>query len=162
MSGKPVATPWLANIERFRRGEDDPASFLARCIDEIERRDGDVMAFVCTNLEQARADAQASAKRWREGAPLSPIDGMPIGVKDVIETRDMPTGMGSPLFDGWQSQRDSASVRALREAGAVIVGKTVTTEFAASEPGPTRNPWDIARTPGGSSIDVPPFATAIS
>ncbi len=151
MSGKPVATPWLANIERFRRGEDDPASFLARCIDEIERRDGDVMAFVCTNLEQARADAQASAKRWREGAPLSPIDGMPIGVKDVIETRDMPTGMGSPLFDGWQSQRDSASVRALREAGAVIVGKTVTTEFAASEPGPTRNPWDIARTPGGSS-----------
>jgi len=63
----------------------------------------------------------------------------------------MPTGMGSPLFDGWRSNRDAASVFALREAGAVIAGKTVTTEFAAAEPGPTRNPWDPARTPGGSS-----------
>jgi Asp-tRNA(Asn)/Glu-tRNA(Gln) amidotransferase A subunit family amidase len=151
MQAKPVAAPWLTNAERIRRGEDDPVSFLERCLGEIDRREKDVLAFVCTNLEQARTDAAASARRWREGTPLSPIDGMPIGVKDVIETRDMPTGMGSPLYDGWQSQRDSASVRALREAGAVIVGKTVTTEFAASEPGPTRNPWDIARTPGGSS-----------
>jgi Asp-tRNA(Asn)/Glu-tRNA(Gln) amidotransferase A subunit family amidase len=76
---------------------------------------------------------------------------MPIGVKDVIETKDMPTGMGSPLFTGWRSGRDSASVAALREAGAVILGKTVTTEFAASFPGPTCNPHDLTRTPGGSS-----------
>jgi Asp-tRNA(Asn)/Glu-tRNA(Gln) amidotransferase A subunit family amidase len=76
---------------------------------------------------------------------------MPLGVKDVIETADMPTGMGSPLFAGWQSGRDSASVKALREAGGIILGKTVTTEFASSVPGPTRNPWDPERTPGGSS-----------
>lgn len=63
----------------------------------------------------------------------------------------MPTEQGSPLFKGWRSVRDSAGVAALREAGAVIVGKTVTTEFAAVEPGPTRNPWDTSRTPGGSS-----------
>ena len=76
---------------------------------------------------------------------------MPIGVKDIFETADMPTAMGSPLFEGWRSNRDSACVRALREAGAVILGKTVTTEFAATVPGPTRNPHDPARTPGGSS-----------
>jgi Asp-tRNA(Asn)/Glu-tRNA(Gln) amidotransferase A subunit family amidase len=76
---------------------------------------------------------------------------MPIGIKDIFETADMPTEQGSPLFVGWRSPRDSAAVAALREAGAVIVGKTVTTEFAATEPGPTTNPWDHSRTPGGSS-----------
>ncbi len=76
---------------------------------------------------------------------------MPVGVKDIIETFDMPTQMGSPLYEGWCSQRDAASVTALREAGAVVVGKTVTTEFAMAVPGPTRNPWDLRRTPGGSS-----------
>jgi Asp-tRNA(Asn)/Glu-tRNA(Gln) amidotransferase A subunit family amidase len=117
----------------------------------VKQREDDVLAFVCRNEEGARAAAEASTRRWRDGAPLSDIDGMPIGVKDVIETADMPTQMGSPLYAGWRSHRDSASVYALREAGAVIVGKTVTTEFAATEPGPTRNPWDLERTPGGSS-----------
>ena len=72
-------------------------------------------------------------------------------IKDIIETADMPTEQGSPLFKGWRSVRDSAGVAALREAGAVVLGKTVTTEFAAVAPGPTRNPWDTSRTPGGSS-----------
>ena len=76
---------------------------------------------------------------------------MPVGVKDIIETRDFPTENGSAFFKGWQSRRDAASVTALREAGAVILGKTVTTEFATAPPGPTRNPWDTRRTPGGSS-----------
>ena len=76
---------------------------------------------------------------------------MPVGIKDIIETVDMPTEMGSPLFAGWRSQKDAACVRALRDAGAVIIGKTVTTEFAASEPRGTRNPWNTAHTPGGSS-----------
>ena len=76
---------------------------------------------------------------------------MPLGIKDIIETADMPTEQGSPLFVGWRTGRDAASVAALREAGAVILGKTVTTEFAATEPRGTRNPWDLERTPGGSS-----------
>ena len=151
MSAQPKAASWLAALPDIKAGRDDARQFLERCITQIEKREGEVLAFVCSNIEGARAAADASAKRWRDGKPLSPVDGMPIGVKDVIETRDMPTGMGSPLYEGWQSHRDSASVRALREAGAVIIGKTVTTEFAASEPGPTRNPWDVTRTPGGSS-----------
>ena len=102
-------------------------------------------------LPISRKAADASTTRWKSGRPLSPIDGMPMGVKDVIETDDMPTEMGSPLFKGYRGGRDSASVKALRQAGAVILGKTVTTEFAASVPGPTCNPWDIRRTPGGSS-----------
>ena len=76
---------------------------------------------------------------------------MPLGIKDIIETADMPTEQGSPLFVGWRTGRDAASVAALREAGAVILGKVVTTEFAATEPRGTRNPWDSERTPGGSS-----------
>jgi len=86
-----------------------------------------------------------------EGRATGPLHGVPVGIKDIIETADMPTGMGSPLFDGWSSGRDAAAVAALREAGAVILGKTVTTEFAATEPRGTRNPWDPGRTPGGSS-----------
>ena len=76
---------------------------------------------------------------------------MPIGIKDLFETRDMPAEMGSPIWKGNQSFRDAAHVHALREAGAVIVGKTVTTELGMSHPGPTTNPFDPARTPGGSS-----------
>ena len=76
---------------------------------------------------------------------------MPIGIKDIIETADMPTEQGSPLFAAAAPGGTRASVAALREAGAVILGKTVTTEFAATEPRGTRNPMDRARTPGGSS-----------
>ncbi len=97
------------------------------------------------------AAAERSTARWRDGKPLSPIDGMPIGIKDVIETVDMPTQMGRRLFAGWRSEKDAACVRALRDAGAIILGKTVTTEFAASEPRGTRNPWNFDHTPGGSS-----------
>ena len=98
----------------------------------------------CISTSTARAwRPTQSTARWRDGKPLSPIDGMPIGIKDIIETIDMPTENGSPLFAGWRSERDAASVAALREAGAVIVGKTVTTEFAATEPRGTRNPHDL-------------------
>src|SRR2546427_4061656 len=76
---------------------------------------------------------------------------MPVGIKDIMETADMVTEQGSPLFVGWRGRRDAAAVAALREAGAVIVGKTVTTEFAATHPRGTRNPHDPRRTPGGSS-----------
>src|SRR5262249_29080364 len=103
------------------------------------------------DIAAARAAADRSAARWRDDRPLSSIDGMPLGIKDIIETADMPTEQGSPLFAGWRTDRDAASVAALREAGAVILGKVVTTEFAASEPRGTRNPWDTTRTPGGSS-----------
>ncbi len=148
---RPKVQPYTASTKDFGSGKASPRDFLERCLAKVDAREDDVLAFAATNFSAARAAADASSARWRDGCPLSPIDGMPVGVKDVIETADMPTGMGSPLYDGWCPGYDSASVHALREAGAVIVGKTVTTEFAASEPGPTRNPWDVARTPGGSS-----------
>jgi len=135
----------------FAAGRDSPRDFLERCLAALDAWEPRIGAFVALNLPEARAAADRSTARWRAGNPLSPIDGMPLGIKDIIETADMPTQNGSPLFAGFRSERDAASVAALREAGGVIVGKTVTTEFAATEPRGTRNPWDLARTPGGSS-----------
>jgi len=147
----PAMRPYFPATAQFADGGDSPRTFLERCLESLEAWEPAVGAFVALNLGAARAAANQSTKRWREGQQLSPIDGMPIGIKDVIETIDMPTQNGSPLFEGFRSERDAASVAALREAGAVIVGKTVTTEFAATEPRGTKNPWDTARTPGGSS-----------
>ena len=124
-------------------GADTPRDFLERCLADLDRLEPQIGAFVHLNLDAARAAADQSTERWRDGKPLSPIDGMPVGIKDIIETIDMPTENGSPLFAGFRSERDAASVAALREAGAVIVGKTVTTEFAATEPRGTRNPRDL-------------------
>jgi Asp-tRNA(Asn)/Glu-tRNA(Gln) amidotransferase A subunit family amidase len=147
----PKTSPFLAATARFGSGDDTPRAFLERCLAAYAAWEPKLGAFVHTDIDGARSTADASTRRWRAGAPLSAIDGMPVGIKDIIETADMPTEMGSPLFAGWRSGWDAASVAALREAGAVILGKTVTTEFAATEPRGTRNPWDLARTPGGSS-----------
>ena len=135
----------------FAQGDDSPSDFLQRCLDIIDSRDAEVRAFVALDRQAALQAAAASSARWRAGTPLSPIDGMPIGIKDVIETAGMPTGQGSERFAGTQTGRDAAAVLALREAGAVILGKTATTEFAATWPAATRNPCDLSRTPGGSS-----------
>jgi Asp-tRNA(Asn)/Glu-tRNA(Gln) amidotransferase A subunit family amidase len=147
----PISRSYLSAHGEFRSGTDTPRKFLERCLASMDKWEGEIHAFVQTNLDAARAAADQSTERWKASKPLSPIDGMPVGIKDIIETADMPTEQGSPLFKDWRSVRDSAGVAALREAGAVIVGKTVTTEFAAVDPGPTRNPWDTSRTPGGSS-----------
>jgi Asp-tRNA(Asn)/Glu-tRNA(Gln) amidotransferase A subunit family amidase len=143
--------PFLTATKDFAAGADTPRAYLERCIAAITAHEPAVGAFVETNLGGARTAADQATERWRAGKPRSAIDGMPVGVKDIIETYDMPTQMGSPLFDGWRGERDAAAVYALRAAGAVIVGKTVTTEFAATHPRGTRNPHDPRRTPGGSS-----------
>lgn len=147
----PKSRSYFEATAKFADGSDTPRAFLDRCIEDIDRLDGDVRAFVVTGLEAARAAADESTARWAAGKQLSPVDGMPIGVKDIMETANFPTEQGSPLFKGWKGARDCAAVAALREAGAIMVGKTVTTEFAATHPGNTRNPWDLDRTPGGSS-----------
>jgi Asp-tRNA(Asn)/Glu-tRNA(Gln) amidotransferase A subunit family amidase len=139
------------SVPAFVDGRDSPRAFLDRCLDAIDARDNEIKAFVTLNRDGARAAAHASSERYRAGRVLSPVDGCPIGAKDIIETADMPTQMNSPIYSGWQSGRDAACVAALRRGGAVIVGKTVTTEFAAGRSGPTLNPFDSSRTPGGSS-----------
>jgi Asp-tRNA(Asn)/Glu-tRNA(Gln) amidotransferase A subunit family amidase len=148
---KPVMRSYLAVAHDFASGAQTPRQFLEDTLALLEHWEPRIGAFVCTNLPAAREAAERSTARWRAGKPASPLDGMPVGIKDIIETVDMPTEMGSPLFAGWRSEKDAASVRALRDAGAVIIGKTVTTEFAASQPRGTRNPWNTAHTPGGSS-----------
>ncbi len=142
---------FTSHVPSFADGTDSPRAYLERCIDTIEQKDPEVRAFVATNVDAARAAADASSNRWRARGPLSSIDGMPIGIKDLLETQDMPTEYGSPAYRGNFPRRDNAAVWALREAGAVILGKTVTAELGGSHPGPTTNPFDATRTPGGSS-----------
>jgi Asp-tRNA(Asn)/Glu-tRNA(Gln) amidotransferase A subunit family amidase len=136
---------------RFRDGSDTPRAYLERCLETVAEREPLVQAFAVLNPAGARAAADESATRWKEGRPRSPIDGLPIGIKDLLETKDMPTQMGCAAYRGNFPRRDNAAVWALRQAGAVIVGKTVTAELGGAHPGPTTNPFDPARTPGGSS-----------
>jgi len=142
---------FIAARKGFLAGTDSPRDFLERGISAIEARDGEVRAFVTTRLDAARKDADAASARYKEGHPLSLLDGCPLAVKDMIQTGDLPTQMGSPLFKDWEAPVDAACVHALRHAGAVVIGKTVTTEFAAGHTNETRNPYDLDRTPGGSS-----------
>jgi Asp-tRNA(Asn)/Glu-tRNA(Gln) amidotransferase A subunit family amidase len=136
---------------RFTDGNDSPRAYLERCLDTIASREPVVKAFTAINEQGARAAADASAERWKAGRPLSLIDGMPIAIKDLLETRDMPTEMGCAAMKGNFPKRDNAGVWALRQAGAVILAKTVTAELGGSHPGATTNPFDPRRTPGGSS-----------
>ncbi len=147
----PIARPFHTALPAFREGRDTPRAYLERCLEAIAAFEPVVGAFVHLEIEAARRAADASSLRWQAGQPLSRLDGMPVGIKDLVETIDMPTQCGSPVYEGHRSGRDGASVIALRQAGAVILGKTVATEFAAAVARGTRNPWDPNRTPGGSS-----------
>jgi Asp-tRNA(Asn)/Glu-tRNA(Gln) amidotransferase A subunit family amidase len=138
-------------LAKFREGADNPRNYLERCVDRIEALEPAVKAFAFLNVDRARKAADESAARYKAGRPLGPVDGMPVGIKDLIETYDMPTEFGSELFRGHQPMTDAASVRALRLGGAVLVGKTVTVCFGGGDPARTRNPFDTRRTPGGSS-----------
>jgi Asp-tRNA(Asn)/Glu-tRNA(Gln) amidotransferase A subunit family amidase len=145
-------TSYLSLAPRLRTGETSVAEELETRLKRLDAAEAALKAFVHVARDAARAAAKASDARWRKNAPLSPIDGMPVAIKDIIETFDMPTGQGSPMWEGFATKRDAAAVQALREAGAIILGKTTTTEFASSHPfAPTTNPHDPTRTPGGSS-----------
>ncbi len=138
-------------VPGFLDGSDTPRDYLERCLDDIAAREHEVMAFAFLNADGAREQADAATERYRAGRPLSPVDGLPIGIKDLIETKDMPTEFGSELFAGHRPIRDAAVVAGLRDGGAVLIGKTVTVTFGGGDPARTRNPFDTARTPGGSS-----------
>jgi Asp-tRNA(Asn)/Glu-tRNA(Gln) amidotransferase A subunit family amidase len=138
-------------VAKFVDGSDTPRAYLERCIERIEALEAAVMAFAYVDLGRARQAADEAGSRYHAGRPLGPLDGMPVGIKDLIETYDMPTEFGSELFRGHQPMTDAACVRALRLGGAVLVGKTVTVCFGGGDPARTRNPFDSRRTPGGSS-----------
>ena len=138
-------------IAQFRDGRDSPCAFLKRCLEVVHAREPVVKAFAALNETGARAAADESTARWKAGRPLSPIDGMPLGIKDLLETKDMPTEMGCLAYRGNFPRRDNAAVWALRQAGAVILGKTTTAELGGTHPPATTNPFDPSRTAGGSS-----------
>jgi Asp-tRNA(Asn)/Glu-tRNA(Gln) amidotransferase A subunit family amidase len=136
---------------RFLTGEDTPSAYLDRCIDVIEAREPVVKAWASLRIESARRDAEASTARYAAGQPLSTIDGMPIGVKDLISTRELPTTLGIAGNEQAVTLDDSACIQAMQQAGAILLGKVTTTELGAGWPSPTTNPFDPLRTPGGSS-----------
>jgi Asp-tRNA(Asn)/Glu-tRNA(Gln) amidotransferase A subunit family amidase len=144
--------PKTARFHSFADNNDTPRVVLEHFLETLERAEPDVRAFVCLDIEGARRAADASTARRRAGTPLSAIDGLPVGIKDCFDVRGFPTRVNSAYFDDApDAATDAAHVDALRRGGAIIVGKTVTTELTMAAPGPTWNPWDLTRTPGGSS-----------
>jgi Asp-tRNA(Asn)/Glu-tRNA(Gln) amidotransferase A subunit family amidase len=143
-----TATEAAAEIAR---GAVSAVDYSRACLARIEATDGEIKAFVHLDREHVLAQARALDERRTHGYPLGPLHGIPVAIKDIIDTADYPTELGSPLAAGRRPERDATVVAKLRTAGAVIIGKTVTTEFAYFYPGATRNPHDHARTPGGSS-----------
>jgi Asp-tRNA(Asn)/Glu-tRNA(Gln) amidotransferase A subunit family amidase len=125
--------------------------YVQTCLTQIAARDGDVRAFVHIDPNYAIQQARARDKQKSEGGALGVLHGIPVAVKDIFDTVDFPTENGTKLDAGRKPARDAEAVARLRAAGAVILGKTVTTECAYFFPGATRNPHDLARTPGGSS-----------
>jgi Asp-tRNA(Asn)/Glu-tRNA(Gln) amidotransferase A subunit family amidase len=135
----------------FAAGSDTPREFLERCLETIAALEPKILAFVRLDRDGALAAADRATERWRANRPLSLVDGMPVGIKDCYDVRGMPTEVNSRMFKDNMATLDAAHVDALRRGGAVILGKTTTTELTMALPAPTVNPWDVTRTPGGSS-----------
>ncbi len=152
----------MANAELFELSAAKAAGEIARgalsaeqytraFVDRIAAVEKDVQAFIQFDPEHALAQARALDQQRASGRPLGPLHGIPVAIKDIFDTKDYPTGYGSPIYAAHRPRADAAAVARLRVAGAVIIGKTVSTEFAYFHPGRTRNPHDLTRTPGGSS-----------
>ena len=145
MTAKPNSA--LAIRRRIAVGQSTAEAERRAAFERIEAREGELQAWVVLGRDQALAAARALDRGPADGL----LHGVPIGIKDIMATHDLPTGCGSPIYRGWQPPFDAAVVALARRAGAIVVGKTVTTEFAHFNPGPTVNPHDASRTPGGSS-----------
>jgi Asp-tRNA(Asn)/Glu-tRNA(Gln) amidotransferase A subunit family amidase len=129
-------------------GELTAEALVTACLDRIHARDADVQAW--QHLDEGVALAMARARDTQDG-PRGALHGIPVGIKDIIDTEELPSERGSPIYSGRRPGRDAAATAVLRAAGAVILGKTVTTEFASGSAGKTRNPHNGEHTPGGSS-----------
>ena len=150
MDRRQDANSWLSAAEaarRIERGELTAEALVASCLERIAARDEEVRAWAFVDREHALAQARALDRGPRRG----PLHGIPVGIKDVIDTAELPTEYNSPIYRGHRPKADAACVMELKRAGAVILGKTATTEFANNHPAPTRNPRNPAHTPGGSS-----------
>ena len=135
----------------IRDGLISSEQLVEACLTQISKIDGQVQAWTFLDPDHALAQARAADEYRLSGQPTGALHGVPVGIKDIFDTADMPTENGSALYAGRTPSRDSTVVSMLRAAGAVIMGKTVTTEFAYFSPGKTRNPHNPEHTPGGSS-----------
>lgn len=138
-------------VAAIRDGAVTSAELVEACLAWIGEVDANVQAWAFLDPQHARKQAQAADEARQRGAPVGALHGVPVGIKDIIDTADMPTEDGTVLHAGRRPQKDAMVVSLLRAAGAIILGKTVTTELAVYSPGKTRNPHDPERTPGGSS-----------
>ena len=133
-------------------GEETSESIVRRCLSQIDEQEADLRAWVIVDHDGAVEQARQLDQERAAGTLRGPLHGIPIGIKDIVDVTGVVTGAGSPWFARQAAATsDAALVTSLRNAGAVIVGKTVTTQFACFDPPPTRNPWNSERTPGGSS-----------
>ena len=135
----------------IRDGAVTSVELVQACLARVREVDGHVQAWTFLDPEYALAQARAADQLRVSGQAIGALHGVPVGLKDIIDTADMPTENGSVLHAGRTPSRDASVVSLLRAAGAVIMGKTVTTEFATRTPGKTRNPHNAGHTPGGSS-----------
>lgn len=138
-------------LEGMRTGRVDPVTLVESCLARIRRFEARVKAWVSIDEQGALEQATLLHEEAKRGAFRGPLHGIPVGVKDLIDCQGWPTLAGSSLRKGHIAKSDSPLVARLRNAGAIILGKTVTTEFACFDPSVTRNPWNLAHTPGGSS-----------
>jgi Asp-tRNA(Asn)/Glu-tRNA(Gln) amidotransferase A subunit family amidase len=137
--------------DRMARGEFGAADLTEALLARIALREPEIEAFAFYDADLARERAAALDRYRATGRAIGSLHGLSVGVKDIIDTADMPTANGTPIDAGRRPGHDAALVRSLRAAGAIVIGKTVTTEFAYSHPGKTRNPHNTGHTPGGSS-----------
>ena len=137
----------------FKKGSDTPRAYLERCLANIAAREPVVKAFVVLNKANAQAAADASSARWKAGTPLSAIDGMPVAIKDLLETRDMPTDFGCAAYNNNQTHRDNAAVWALMapsESGMATISRPSTRQG--------RLPGGCRRCRPAACVSFPPFA----
>ena len=132
-------------------GDLSPVDLLETLLKHIDRLEPKIDAWVTIDREGAMEAAERLESEAEDGLTRGPLHGVPVGVKDIFYTKGLRTTMGSPIYRDFVPSQDAAAVGKLREAGATILGKTETTEFALSDPAPTRNPWNTEHTPGGSS-----------
>ena len=135
----------------IREGQLSPSDLMESLLGRIDRLEPRLKAWVYLDREAALAEAEQKARAALPGAAVGPLHGVPVGVKDIYYTAGIPTTACSKVYADFVPDFDAATVERLKEAGAIILGKTVTTEFACLDPSPTLNPWNPAHTPGGSS-----------
>jgi len=135
----------------IRDGVLSPVEYVNSLFARIDQLDSRVQAWVTVDRDEVLAEARRSEAEAQKKQFRGPLHGIPVGIKDIFYTRNLRTTMGSMLFENFIPGYDARAVTRLKEAGAIVLGKTVTTVFANLDPGPTRNPWNLAHTPGGSS-----------